>query len=147
MSAEQEDMIVDRISDVDGSTHVDDSRNVDDSEDQLLAEKTDRSAPEAAEVKKGFPAQGRYYTSSKQLDATQLYLNEIGFSPLLTPEEEVYFARLARKGEESGRKRMIESNLRLVVKIARRYVNRGLTLLDLIEEGNLGLIPFTWSRN
>ncbi|WP_404369490.1 RNA polymerase sigma factor RpoS [Marinobacter sp.] len=83
---------------------------------------------------------GRYFGSQKQLDATQLYLNEIGFSPLLTPQEEVYFARLARKGEESGRKRMIESNLRLVVKIARRYVNRGLTLLDLIEEGNLGLI-------
>ncbi|MFE8073134.1 RNA polymerase sigma factor RpoS [Marinobacteraceae bacterium S3BR75-40.1] len=83
---------------------------------------------------------GRYYTNHRQLDATQLYLNEIGFSPLLTPEEEVYYARLAQKGEESGRKRMIESNLRLVVKIARRYVNRGLTLLDLIEEGNLGLI-------
>lgn len=76
----------------------------------------------------------------KNLDATQLYLNEIGFSPLLTPQEEVHFARLARKGDEKGRKRMIESNLRLVVKIARRYVNRGLTLLDLIEEGNLGLI-------
>ncbi|HSB96626.1 MAG TPA: RNA polymerase sigma factor RpoS [Spongiibacteraceae bacterium] len=76
----------------------------------------------------------------KTLDATQLYLNEIGFSSLLTPEEEVYYARLAMKGEESGRKRMIESNLRLVVKIARRYVNRGLSLLDLIEEGNLGLI-------
>lgn len=76
----------------------------------------------------------------KTLDATQIYLNEIGFSPLLTPEEEVYYARLAMKGEESGRKRMIESNLRLVVKIARRYVNRGLSLLDLIEEGNLGLI-------
>jgi RNA polymerase nonessential primary-like sigma factor len=77
---------------------------------------------------------------TKSLDATQLYLNEIGYSPLLTAEEEVYFSRLARKGEESGRKRMIESNLRLVVKIARRYINRGLTLLDLIEEGNLGLI-------
>jgi len=77
---------------------------------------------------------------SKNLDPTQLYLNEIGFSPLLTPEEEVYFARLAQKGDDAGRKRMIESNLRLVVKIARRYVNRGLTLLDLIEEGNLGLI-------
>ncbi|WP_428239831.1 RNA polymerase sigma factor RpoS [Gynuella sp.] len=76
----------------------------------------------------------------RSLDATQLYLNEIGFSPLLSPEEEVYFARLAQKGEESGRKRMIESNLRLVVKIARRYINRGLSLLDLIEEGNLGLI-------
>ena len=76
----------------------------------------------------------------KTLDATQLYLNEIGFSPLLTPEEEVYFSRRALKGVESARKRMIESNLRLVVKISRRYVNRGLSLLDLIEEGNLGLI-------
>ena len=76
----------------------------------------------------------------KTLDATQIYLNEIGFSPLLTPEEEVYFARLSLKGDAAGRKRMIESNLRLVVKIARRYVNRGLSLLDLIEEGNLGLI-------
>jgi len=78
--------------------------------------------------------------TAKNLDATQLYLNEIGFSPLLSPEEEVYYARLAQKGVEAGRKRMIESNLRLVVKIARRYINRGLTLLDLIEEGNLGLI-------
>lgn len=76
----------------------------------------------------------------KTLDATQLYLNEIGFSPLLTPEEEVYYARRALRGNEEARKRMIESNLRLVVKIARRYVNRGLSLLDLIEEGNLGLI-------
>ncbi|OKY27699.1 RNA polymerase sigma factor RpoS [Thalassotalea sp. PP2-459] len=74
------------------------------------------------------------------LDATQLYLGEIGFSPLLTAEEEVYFSRLALKGDEPSRKRMIESNLRLVVKIARRYNNRGLPLLDLIEEGNLGLI-------
>ncbi|WP_027967418.1 RNA polymerase sigma factor RpoS [Halomonas halocynthiae] len=76
----------------------------------------------------------------QSLDATQIYLNEIGFSPLLTPEEEVYFGRLARKGDPQGRARMIESNLRLVVKISRRYLNRGLTLLDLIEEGNLGLI-------
>jgi RNA polymerase nonessential primary-like sigma factor len=74
------------------------------------------------------------------LDATRLYLNEIGFSPLLSAEEEVYFSRKALKGDESARKRMIESNLRLVVKIARRYMNRGLALLDLIEEGNLGLI-------
>ena len=74
------------------------------------------------------------------LDATRLYLGEIGFSPLLTAEEEVYFARKSRRGEEEARKRMIESNLRLVVKIARRYMNRGLALLDLIEEGNLGLI-------
>lgn len=76
----------------------------------------------------------------KIMDATQIYLSEIGFSPLLSAQEEVYYARLAQKGEEAARKRMIESNLRLVVKIARRYVNRGLALLDLIEEGNLGLI-------
>ena len=76
----------------------------------------------------------------KNLDATQLYLGEIGFSPLLTAEEEVYFSRKALKGCEKSRNRMIESNLRLVVKISRRYNNRGLALLDLIEEGNLGLI-------
>ncbi len=73
-------------------------------------------------------------------DATRLYLSEIGFSPLLTAEEEVYFARRVHRGDDAARKRMIESNLRLVVKIARRYMNRGLPLLDLIEEGNLGLI-------
>jgi RNA polymerase nonessential primary-like sigma factor len=77
---------------------------------------------------------------STDLDATQMYLSEIGFSPLLSAEEEVHFARLARKGDYAGRKRMIESNLRLVVKISRRYLNRGLSLLDLVEEGNLGLI-------
>lgn len=74
------------------------------------------------------------------MDATQLYLGEIGFSPLLTAEEEVFFARKALRGDAAARKRMIESNLRLVVKIARRYNNRGLALLDLVEEGNLGLI-------
>jgi len=78
--------------------------------------------------------------NNRTFDATQLYLNEIGFSPLLSAEEEVYFSRLSLKGDEAARKRMIESNLRLVVKIARRYVSRGLALLDLIEEGNLGLI-------
>ncbi len=75
-----------------------------------------------------------------QLDATRIYLSEIGYSPLLSAEEEVYYARLALRGDDAARKRMIESNLRLVVKIARRYLNRGLALLDLIEEGNLGLI-------
>ncbi len=73
-------------------------------------------------------------------DPTGLYLSEIGISPLLTADEEKSFARRALSGDEAARRRMIESNLRLVVKIARRYINRGLPLLDLIEEGNLGLI-------
>jgi RNA polymerase nonessential primary-like sigma factor len=73
-------------------------------------------------------------------DPTGQYLSEIGISPLLTAAEERSFARLALRGDEAARQRMIESNLRLVVKIARRYINRGLPLLDIIEEGNLGLI-------
>lgn len=74
------------------------------------------------------------------IDSASIYLREIGYVPLLTAKEEVFFSRLARGGDEASRQRMIESNLRLVVKIARRYVNRGLNLLDLVEEGNLGLI-------
>lgn len=77
---------------------------------------------------------------SRDMDATRLYLKEIEHSPLLTADEEKSYTRLAQKGDEKARAKMIECNLRLVVKIARRYLNRGLTLLDLIEEGNLGLI-------
>jgi len=78
--------------------------------------------------------------SHQVIDATSLYLKEIGYAPLLTAEEEVFYARKLQRGSESARHRMIESNLRLVVKISRRYVNRGLELLDLIEEGNRGLM-------
>ena len=78
--------------------------------------------------------------SKKEMDATRLYLKEIEFSELLTADEEKHYTRLAQAGCEESRKKMIECNLRLVVKIARRYMNRGLALLDLIEEGNLGLI-------
>ena len=74
------------------------------------------------------------------LDPIQRYLNEIGFVPLLTPDEEQHYARLTQRGDEAARKRMIESNLRLVVNIARRYKPRGMSLADLIEEGNLGLM-------
>jgi RNA polymerase nonessential primary-like sigma factor len=77
---------------------------------------------------------------TKAADPTQLYLSEIGYSPLLTAEEEIYFGRLSLQGDKKARAKMIESNLRLVVKIARRYYNRGLEFLDLIEEGNLGLL-------
>jgi len=73
-------------------------------------------------------------------DVTQLYLNEIGAKPLLTPDDEVATARLVRAGDFQARQKMIEHNLRLVVNIAKHYLNRGIPLLDLIEEGNLGLI-------
>jgi RNA polymerase nonessential primary-like sigma factor len=73
-------------------------------------------------------------------DPTRLYLKEIEASTLLTADEEVYYSRLALKGDAAARDKMIECNLRLVVKISRRYMNRGLALLDLIEEGNLGLM-------
>ena len=76
----------------------------------------------------------------RPLDATRLYLREIGNAKLLTAEEEVDLSRRAQMGDEAARQRMIASNLRLVVKISRRYLNRGMALLDLIEEGNLGLI-------
>ena len=113
---------------------------IEDAEVVLVEEEGDaliEETPAVAEVENVFQA-GEM--PEGQLDATRLYLSEIGFSPLLTAQEEVFYSRLAQKGEESGRKKMIESNLRLVVKIARRYLNRGLALLDLIEEGNLGLI-------
>ncbi len=73
-------------------------------------------------------------------DVTQKYLNEIGARSLLTAEEELALARRVRAGDFEARQEMVERNLRLVVSIARHYMNRGLALLDLIEEGNLGLM-------
>lgn len=116
----------------DGDDELADTMN----EDEVVEEQDDREAIDV-ELEDALANSTKY---KRKLDATQMYLNEIGFSPLLSAEEEVYFSRKALKGDEKARQRMIESNLRLVVKIARRYNNRGLALLDLIEEGNLGLI-------
>ena len=78
--------------------------------------------------------------AKKSLDSIQLYLNKIGYTPLLSAEEEIYFGRLAKNGDKAAKNRFIKSNLRLVVRIAKNYIRRGLPFLDLIEEGNLGLI-------
>ena len=73
-------------------------------------------------------------------DVTQIYLHEIGLNPLLSSEEELHYARRAVHGDFTARQKMIERNLRLVVNIAKHYLNRGVPLLDLVEEGNLGLM-------
>lgn len=80
------------------------------------------------------------YTEEFHADVTQVYLNDLGRRPLLTPEEEQFYSRAAKAGDFPARQKMIEHNLRLVVNIAKSYINRGVPLLDLIEEGNLGLM-------
>ncbi|PJA42471.1 MAG: RNA polymerase sigma factor RpoS, partial [Lysobacterales bacterium CG_4_9_14_3_um_filter_62_6] len=76
----------------------------------------------------------------EQRDSTTSYLNEIGLIPLLSSAEEIVTARALRAGDSAARKRMIEANLRLVVSAARPYIGRGLPLLELVAEGNLGLL-------
>lgn len=88
----------------------------------------------------GAPGERHEDLKNDETDPIQIYLKEIGRSPLLTAEEEVLYSRKSLSGDLSARNHMIQCNLRLVVKIARRYLNRGLSLLDLVEEGNLGLI-------
>ena len=108
-------------------------------DDTLVEDVVDEASDDTSDDEESLT--GRLEASiERELDATSLYLSEIGASPLLTADEEVKYARLAQKGDESARRKMIVCNLRLVVKISRRYLNRGLALLDLVEEGNLGLI-------
>ncbi|CUA86701.1 MULTISPECIES: RNA polymerase sigma factor RpoS [Gulbenkiania] len=101
-------------------------------EPEMLDEaETEREAEEVA------TAQPAY---DEVADVTQIYLNDIGTNALLTPQEEVALARRVVQGDFAARQKMIEHNLRLVVNIAKHYINRGLALLDLIEEGNIGLM-------
>jgi RNA polymerase nonessential primary-like sigma factor len=130
--------VPDLASDLDGEILLEgeDSEPTDEEID-IDVDQTDPVEPEPAAIE---PAPERFSSGEGDFDATRLYLNEIGESKLLTAEEEISLARAAQSGENAARQRMIVCNLRLVVKIARRYLNRGLPLLDLIEEGNLGLI-------
>lgn len=106
------------------------------------AAKVKKEIPPVNPIKEQKPEkeEGEFSDKTYGADATQLYLKEIGFSPLLSAKEEIQIGRKVVKGDKAARKRMIESNLRLVVKIARHYYNRGLEFSDLIAEGNLGLL-------
>jgi len=110
--------------------------------DEAGEEQNGDELPLAAEGDALFPlaAEAALAEASLLEDVTQIYLNEIGARPLLTPEDELATARLVRAGDFAARQKMIEHNLRLVVNIAKHYLNRGIPLLDLVEEGNLGLI-------
>ena len=142
--AEFDDVIDSDLQDDDLPDDVDAEASGDDADDDsALGDHSDGETADDDEFNPVFDARRRRTEadfSEGEMDATRIYLSEIGFSPLLTADEEKHFGRLAQKGDPRARQRMIESNLRLVVKIARRYMNRGLALLDLIEEGNLGLI-------
>jgi len=135
-----ENLVEDREkTDLDSSAELDDQATIVKSDDDA----TDVTAADAEKPADRRKTESRRKVGSRRAsdaDPTRLYLKEIEVSPLLTAEEEVYYSRLALKGDTKARDKMIECNLRLVVKISRRYMNRGLALLDLIEEGNLGLI-------
>jgi len=127
--------------DLDASADVDvDDMSLETLEEELENEAEEYSPEAVAATEEIAEPAHEHFGREEVVGATQLYLNEIGFSPLLSAEEEVYYARLVGKGDAEAKRRMIESNLRLVVKISRHYTNRGLPLLDLIEEGNLGLM-------
>ncbi|BCU05814.1 RNA polymerase sigma factor RpoS [Allochromatium tepidum] len=136
MSSAKDRETPENLSDVDSESFLmmgEDSEPIESGPDSDEIKLLDGDSPDAA-------GERLIEASEADFDATRIYLNEIGESRLLTAEEEIRFARLAQAGDNAARQRMIVCNLRLVVKIARRYLNRGLPLLDLIEEGNLGLI-------
>lgn len=101
-------------------------------EEAIVSLAADEPEPQSTETES--------YANEFQGDATMIYLNEIGQNALLSADEERRLARLVKQGDFEARQKMIECNLRLVVNIAKHYINRGMPLLDLIEEGNLGLM-------
>nr|WP_294659680.1 RNA polymerase sigma factor RpoD [uncultured Blautia sp.] len=115
-----------RISGNDDGLMLDDDADLDklDDEEEIELDKIDLSVPEGVSIE----------------DPVRMYLKEIGKVSLLTADEEIELAKRMEQGDEEAKKRLAEANLRLVVSIAKRYVGRGMLFLDLIQEGNLGLI-------
>ena len=115
-----------RITGNDEELILDDDMDIDklDDEEEVALDKIDLSVPEGVSIE----------------DPVRMYLKEIGKVSLLTADEEIELAQRMEKGDENAKKRLAEANLRLVVSIAKRYVGRGMLFLDLIQEGNLGLI-------
>ncbi|MGI6556572.1 MAG: RNA polymerase sigma factor RpoD [Pseudoramibacter sp.] len=106
-----------------------------------LSEMDDSSIAELNEIEKNEKKKDAELSDSINVnDPVRLYLKEIGRVPLLTPEQEMEIAKRMDEGDEEAKKELAEANLRLVVSIAKRYVGRGMSFLDLIQEGNLGLI-------
>ena len=128
LSPEQIDKILDFLEanhvDVLRITDDDDDILIDDEDNDVEVEKIDLSVPDGVSIE----------------DPVRMYLKEIGKVPLLTAEEEIELAKRMELGDEAAKKKLAEANLRLVVSIAKRYVGRGMLFLDLIQEGNLGLI-------
>jgi len=114
--------------------------NSDHDAEEALDNREDAAAGPIVAALDGVDELKKVLAAELSTDSTQHYLNQIGLRPLLTAEQEVHFATLAKQGDFSSRQKMIEHNLRLVVSIAKHYINRGVVLLDLIEEGNLGLM-------
>src|SRR3954469_25457192 len=106
---------------------------------ELLAGGPKQQAQQARAVLGGNPPE-LDLTVEPSLDSLRLYLREIGKVPLLTADQEVYLAKRIERGDMGAKTQMIEANLRLVVSIAKSYLGRGLSFLDLIQEGSLGLI-------
>ena len=119
---EQNGVDVLRITDDDDD--VDDEEIILSEEDEVDVENIDLSVPDGVSIE----------------DPVRMYLKEIGKVPLLSAEEEIELAKKMEQGDQEAKKRLAEANLRLVVSIAKRYVGRGMLFLDLIQEGNLGLI-------
>lgn len=128
LSPEQIDKILDFLEanhvDVLRITDDDDDILIDDEDNDVEVEKIDLSVPDGVSIE----------------DPVRMYLKEIGKVPLLSAEEEIELAKRMELGDQEAKKRLAEANLRLVVSIAKRYVGRGMLFLDLIQEGNLGLI-------